>query len=407
MTGRFVLADPSLIEFSGHCYEYLASLEAELQSRDIRSIWLGNRAMKRDIMAASGALPTFTYWCDARPVPQGVDPGSSIGHQSIRRTHERQIGADLEEADKQLRFNADDVLFINTLRHWPMRGVVDWAEKIGRERAPHVVLVLHFTAYPSPEHDDPSAAMYEAAFQRLEGSPLRDNFTLFADADELIAEYREMTKLQVYLVPIPHTTQTAGASARFKNDDRITIAYVGEARVNKGYHLLPHLINGIQRDGLASLAHFHVQSFTHDPTDPFYKQVMGRIDESNVTFFPDQLDASDYHDYLASADVILAPYLLDNYYKQTSGIFAEAIGMAKATIVPRGTWMASQVKHYGGGRLFMPDDPQSLLETTSDLIRNFRAVSEQASVAAEKWKLFHTSRNFIDIVMQHIGAADR
>jgi hypothetical protein len=146
---RFILADPSFKEYSGHCYEYLRILHDMLQQSNHEVVLLGNRDILPEIAAKTNTLRIFTHWCDARPVRKDMNPSSPAGRQYIRATHEKCIISDLNEADMVLNFRREDVLFLNTLRHWPLRGLVQWLERLGECRAPKVVLVLHFTAFPS------------------------------------------------------------------------------------------------------------------------------------------------------------------------------------------------------------------------------------------------------------------
>jgi glycosyltransferase involved in cell wall biosynthesis len=325
----------------------------------------------------------------------------------VRRIHEDSIFQDLVDADDQLRFSRDDVLFINTLRHWPLRGVVRWIETLGSQRAPWVVLVLHFTAFPDPEIDDGTFQMYKEGFAAIEASSVRDRFVLFADSQELINEYRLATTLPVSLAPIPHSHRSCSNGDFAKADTSVTISYVGEARKHKGFHLLPHMVNGFARKLVNGTVHFNIQNFTNNPRDAFYKKAMAKFDSEHLTFFTEQMSEEDYQAYLSTSDIILVPYSLENYYKQTSGIFAEAMAMGKPTIVSRGTWMARQVKKYGGGKLFPPEDAEGLLNAAADAVSNFTSLRKEAQAAAKEWSRFHSPENFLHLVTKAIEERGR
>ncbi len=397
---RFILGDPSLIGYSGHCFEYLWSLARLLQARGHATVLIGNRSLSSEIAAQSGALPMITYWCDARPVLPGMDGDSKAGREYIRHQHEQAMLTDLRAIDAKVGFAADDVLFLNTLRHWPIRGLVKWAEELGAARAPTIVLVLHFTAFPSLEWDDGTFAMYRDAFAAIEASPVRHKFRLLADSDGLIEEYREVTNLPVQLAPIPHSHRPVTLNLPDASQE-LVISYVGEARENKGYHLLPHLVDEFERSDLAGRATFHIQSYIANPRDGIYRRAMGRLANcARVVFFPDEMDAAEYEAYVSAAHIILVPYLTDNYHRQTSGIYAEAAALGIPTIAPRGTWMAQQVKQYGGGRLFVPNDPQSLFEATYDAVANYATLVEDARQAATQWNSFHRPEVLVEQVLE-------
>jgi glycosyltransferase involved in cell wall biosynthesis len=286
-----------------------------------------------------------------------------------------------------------------------MRGVVDWLESLPRERAPSVVLILHFTAFPSPEKNDGTVDMYREAFERIERSPLRHGFVLMADSMALIDEYSSISALNFVLAPIPHVARAPVETAkppRWSNDP-IVLSYLGEARHNKGFHLLPAMIRGIRDSELSSRVSFHLQTFCHDPTEFFYPAAMGKIDPHDAILIPDELDEAGYQGMMEQADVILAPYLLENYHRQTSGIFAEALALGKPTVVSRGTWMARELNRYGGGRACVPNDPRDFLDVCMSVVRDFDDLRVEAQTAARAWNRFHNPERLAEIMIEATG----
>jgi glycosyltransferase involved in cell wall biosynthesis len=401
MQPRFVLCDPSFVGYTGHCLEYLLSLEDSVRTQGYDPVYAGNRSLSPGIASQLSALRCFTHWCDARPCPVGVDPNSARGRELVRTEHERRITLDLNEIDSNLKLTSRDILFINTLRHWPLRGVVDWLDARSSQDAPHIVLVLHFTAYPNPDGHDSMADMYADAFKKIERSKYTSRFVLCSDAKELIDEYRTMTHLEVFLAPIPHCRGDVGTSERDRSDT-INIAYIGEARYHKGFHLLPYVVRGVRRDWGRERVRFKIQSFANDPAAAFYIQTIGKLDVDDVELFPYQMDEREYRDFLSRSDIVVVPYLLDNYYRQTSGIYAEAVAAGKVTIVSKGTWMARQVEEFGGGLAFAPNDPQSFLEATQSALSDYDNLHAGARVASARWRGFHTPENMVASILDRL-----
>lgn len=401
---RFFLGDPSLKRYSGHCLEYLQSLARPLNARGHAVHYVGNRDMDPVLARDLPATCAFTYWCDERAIPPGVDFDTPRGRQMMRIEHGRAVKADLERLDGQFSFVPNDVLVLNTFRHWQLGGIIDWVEGLGRSRAPHIILILHFTAFPVPGIDRGDSDIYREAFIRIENSSLRDRFVMMADSDELVHEYKAITSLDFLLAPIPHCARDNVADAGGETPAKVKMAYVGEARHNKGFHLLPWAIKGLLQGPYRDRVHFNIQSFCDDRKNPFYQKAMAKMPSSSeITFYPDQLNEDDYHAFLESADVILAPYLLENYYVQTSGIYGEAVGMGKPAIVPRGSWMATQVRKFGGGVVFPPGDPQALLDACMEMVSNYPKYRAEAQTAAVAWRAFHTPERLVDMIEAMTG----
>ncbi len=350
---RFFLADPSLISASGHCWSYLRSLGTPVKEAGYEPVVLGNRRICADLQAQADATALFQHWCDDRL-------GSHVRTAAL---HRKAIRADLAQATRQFSIGPDDIVLLNSLRHWPLAGVVDWLEWLPSSRRPFVALVLHFTAYPDPHAASDSVDFYRDAFRRIETSPARDRLLLLADSQELIDEYRTINdRLHYELAPIPHS---AGPLPQFeKSDGVVRLGCVGEARENKGFHLLPYLVHRVLDSAGCENVQFHLHAFTPDRQGPFFRRIEPRLNRPGVTLYPEMLDDEQYDQFLAQLDVVILPYTLANYHSQTSGVFAEALAQKKAVVCPRGTWMARQTFAFEAGAVFAPDDVEDLVQQT-------------------------------------------
>ena len=385
-TPRLFLADPSLIGHSGHCFEYLASLVPVARARGYEPVYLGNRAVADDLQTEHGVVPAFTHWCDARY-------GSP---DRTRRVHESDLARELLAVCHRFAVTADDCFLINTLRHWALRGVVDWLEALPVGECPTVALVLHFTAFPNPGRSDGTVEFYRQAFARIAHSPLRDRIRLLADSDALADEYRGIApELEFRLAPIPHMREghEAARTGAFR------VGSVGEARTNKGFHLLPRLVH--RAAGAENLrgVEFHLHSFAHDSRNPFLHRALAGLQHSSVRLYPDEMPTREYQRFVASLDLVLLPYTLENYHAQTSGVFAEAMSNGSLIVAPRGSWMAGQLADYGGGAVFNPGDAEDLARVTLRVIADRERLAAGRADRVKRWREFHNPERFLQLVM--------
>jgi glycosyltransferase involved in cell wall biosynthesis len=216
----------------------------------------------------------------------------------------------------------------------------------------------------------------------------------------LIDEYRSMNdRLHYRLAPIPHVPHLAPTDG--ERSAKLHFGYVGEARENKGFQLLPHVIR--RTVPYAAAAHFHIHSFCHDPQSPFYRQAIAGLRGSHVTLYPEKLDDPEYDSFLEQLDVVVLPYTLHHYHSQTSGVFAEAMALGKTLVVPRGSWMSRQVDEYGGGASFNPGDAEDLAQKILALIQNGRVDGERAAERAGRWRQFHSPANLLQLILAPAG----
>ncbi|HUY93178.1 MAG TPA: hypothetical protein VMV10_30900 [Pirellulales bacterium] len=384
---RFFLADPSLLSVSGHCWSYLRSLVEPVRNLGFQPIFLGNRAVDADLRESNAIIPLFQCWCDTRFGPAGLT--------FVR--HHKAIQEDLSEVTRILSVNGRDVFFINTLRHWALAGVVDWLESLPLSQRPWVVLVLHFTAFPDPNAPSESLKYFQNAFQRIESSAARDRILLMADSEELVDEYGAINnRLRFALAPIPHAPSQRCLS--HGDESKLRLGYIGEARENKGFHLLPYVLNRAFESPFADRIRFHIHAYSSDPQSPFYRQIVPRLVRPNVELYREKLTDDEYDDLLSRLDIVLFPYTRANYHAQTSGIFSEAMAHGKTAIVPRGTWMARQAAKFGGGLAFSPEDPVDLWRQVACAVESHAQFAAEAEIRSKRWNAFHNASNLVKMI---------
>lgn len=396
-SGRYFLCDQSLQSFSGHCYAYLEPLRRVLRERGKEAVMVGHHILDPPV-AERDVVPCFTYWCHECNVGQRSDLDPEANADAIREAHERAIFADLRQLHRRFSFCAGDRLILNSVRQWQIRGVVKWLESQPERECPETALLLHFTGQPEPFCYDPAMRLNREAFAWIEGSPRGHHVHLYADATTLIDEYREMTSLEVGLAPFPHSCLCDPALTDRHPDRPLRVGYVGEARISKGFHLLPFVADRLYHSDLAETVEFHIHSFIFYPDQQFYYQAMAHLHRlPNVTLYPDILDPAEYEKFVNRCDVILLPYQREYYHRQTSGIYADAVGTGVPVVVSRGTWNARELKRLGGGLAVNPDDYMSLTDATYRVCADIERYREEASRARERWQAFNTPENMIDM----------
>jgi len=398
MARRYFLIDQSMKGYSGHCYEYFRLLRDELISRGGEVHLVGHKMMDSFFQRQVRALPAMTYWCDERNVGQISGLDEEANADAIRLAHERAVFADLTLIDRNFGLSATDILVINTLRHWPLRGVVQWLESLPEDRRPGVSIILHFTSQPEPNYYDPSIRHYTEGFSAIATSPARSRIHLSADAETLIEEYGRMTSLKIELAPIPHAERKQRPRSTWA-ERKLRIGYAGEARYHKGFHLLPFVCESFLKSDLKDRVEFHVHAFCHDPRQDFYKKAMAHLDGlPNCVLYREEMPSDEYDEFMGSMDAFLVAYATANYHRQTSGIYAEAASLGVPVVVTRGTWMAREVRRLGGGLTCIVDDYFSLYEETDRLCREYPRLHAEAVTASKVWGEFNNPAVFIDML---------
>jgi glycosyltransferase involved in cell wall biosynthesis len=176
--------------------------------------------------------------------------------------------------------------------------------------------------------------------------------------------------------------------------------YLGPARVEKGFHLMPDAIAILNRQ--YPDARFAVQSVMHDHRAIKAKSELVRK-TGHVEVIDHSLASEDYYRLLSDSQCVLLPYDPKAYYGRTSGIFAEALAFGKPVITTRGTWMARYVDRYRCGVLMDGYNPEKLSKAMGEYAGNREFYDRNAREASGPWREYHNPKNYLETVFALAG----
>jgi glycosyltransferase involved in cell wall biosynthesis len=243
----------------------------------------------------------------------------------------------------------------------------------------------------------------------MERSEARHNFHLFTDAEDLVDEFQGYTSLPVHQLPIPHSGGN-NCETEFDHDiDRSTgplrIAYLGDStRLNKGFDLFAPLFHRLRGHLESGRIVAELQASVGDSAWPQIRTGIRRlIAMPGVTLHERSMASEEYYDLLARSHFVVLPYTTETYHSQTSGVFSEAVAHGKPVVVPRGTWMARQLRDRAAGVTFIPRDAQSLYAAVLEAIERYDELSECAIERSGPWRKQHCVPAYLDRVFKTIG----
>ena len=261
----------------------------------------------------------------------------------------------------QVALQHGDHVFIPTLTEADMLGLVSLFAK-NRDTAKatwHLVFRRNIYQGREPDYTAQEEALrpLRNAFRQFQAQLHGQRVHFYTDTDPLTFQYNRLGVASFSTVGIPVATDYAAevppvASGRtvcptpFSEQNPLHVVYIGDARSEKGYHWLPHLVGDAVASNLP--VRFTFQSNFNvpggEPAPAVARaQLEGMPSANRVELRKQPLGSPAYRRLLLDADVVVIPYDRDNYYARSSGIFAEALVAAKPVIVPAGTWMAAEM----------------------------------------------------------------
>ena len=392
------ILDCALLDKRGHHYEYVKSVYDEWVRRGLPASVYCHKMAQADILRYFNANGIFSRSIHNR---SPLVPGFGKLNLLINFIVTNYVFYSELKGGLPAARNPNDIYFIHTIDINQLFGLYAWYRSIRSEIRPRLALIFRLGAGDNPETRRYSRLLYKilfgAAFPLAEGK-----IYYFSDSIELAEEYGKLAKKRVSVLPIPHLPD-AGAAGDKRIDEMLQVVYLGDARIEKGYHLLPAVVENIltKRNNVK----FIIQS--NVPNDP-PAEIVKAIEKikalpRNVECIVEPLDSKDYYSILLHADVVLLPYSPELYHARTSGIFAEAIAFGKPVIVPEGTWMERQIAEYGQCGFAMSGYSEESLEKSIDHVIDHREIfGLRAKSASDRWKKFHNPGTYVDMLIESI-----
>ena len=179
---RIAIADPALIDNTGHYLNYALSLTNEFRSRE-HSVRLFGHLHSDDAMTRNfGVKPTFSlgyYPSELTGIksiyPDNIPPWLKASYSLIRgciprRTWRRRLRSNLDEKillsqmvsdfrllDSTMQFTHNDLLLLNSVNAIGALGLLRWLSELRHNRRPIAILILHYVA--QREASDSSSAI--------------------------------------------------------------------------------------------------------------------------------------------------------------------------------------------------------------------------------------------------------
>jgi glycosyltransferase involved in cell wall biosynthesis len=393
------VVDPNVTDDAGHYAGYIASFCKEVQRRGLSVRVLANRDVSPELQTDLGAEPVFRYglfhrfrraWWAAR-IPEPIRSNWAYY-------------ADLHAAMRSV--DANWIVLVPTIDHRHMLAWGWWLGLRPTRRLPSVVMLLryNYTEFDGEPRWRPEARWARSALRILEKAG-RGRLRIATDSDRLAREYRQLTRLDVEVFPIPHTDDVTIRRTPVGPANPGTVRFVslGDARTAKGFAVLVEAIKLLHRQRRTEGIEFVLQSKvapTGQDAARSARDELAGLGLENVHLIDEILTRKTYLVLLHDADVIVIPYSRRLYHSRTSGPFCEALAAGKPVIVTHDTWMSDQLTRFGAGLTIGDGDTGDLARAILEARAHYQQLAEQARSSSAAWIDIHNPVRFVDALLK-------
>lgn len=363
---RFVLLDPTLRNEMGHHYHYAENVLSGARRLGCETIAAINRAFEVHLEEADRVHPV--YWFDFWGRNVGV-PGMPRGEQTSRHFVEQ-----TKRVIEAEQLGPHDEVYVPNISDADLAALTTWLQQSRGRAGPRWHLFVRHDLPPDPRSR-------VASMRALGGadSPVRALF--YTDTAELAEQHQRASGIAVTVLPIPvAAAPMARRPQRARRPWRVT--YLGDARAEKGYDVLPEIVRGCADLVAAGQIAFHIQT-AGSSAEAACQQATAELETLAVgpaiKLYPDRLSAEAYDALLAQADVILALYHGPTYARRSSHVVAEGLCSGKVVLTTRDS---------APGRLLPAESPW-LCGNAADAVAALRALVQPAGNGSRpgRWSL--------------------
>jgi glycosyltransferase involved in cell wall biosynthesis len=389
----FIL-DPNLEGEAGHHLAYDLAIAREAVARGEAATIVANRRFGPATIEGVRILPHFTETTYAvrhhDPVTGRLDDYRVLNDLLLQEL----------SALPRHEFRPGDCVLVPTTTENHLAGYLGWMKGVDPREAPLFVVHLMFPSGVAVDAagrssvEDPLRALFYRLADRIareSGPPVH----LFASGGQHGAEFSALLGRPVPPHPLPIRPEPGGPAPRR------ALVFAGDARVDKGVALLPGLLPRLAAAHPDWVFAAHVNAAASWGEARAAAEALPAIaaGAANLDVTTGRLTPEAYLDLLRGARIALFPYDAALYRRKSSGVLWEAISLGLPVVVPAGTWLENEARHWGAGFVAYPQGGAAAIAAAfADALARIEELAARSAGAGARYRAANGAAALIDQV---------
>lgn len=390
-----IILDPNLEGEAGHHLAYDLAIAKEALARGEAATIIAHRRFAAITIEGVRILPHFT---ETTYAVRSTDPvtGRLDDYRAFNDLLQDELAA-LPRGE----FRPTDCVLVPTTTEHHLAGFLGWMKGFDPFEAPLFVVHLMFPSGVAVDAagravvEDPLRALFYRLADRIaqEGGP---PVHLFASGGQHAAEFSALLGRPVAPHPLPIRPEPGAAAGAQR-----ALLFAGDARLDKGIALLPALLPRLAEahPDWTFAAHVNAASAWGEARAAAEALPALRVGAPNIEVAAGRLTPEAYLDVLRAARIALFPYDPALSRRKSSGVLWEAISLGLPVVVPEGTWLEHEARHWGAGHVAYPaHSAEAIAGAFAEALPRIATLAARSAEAGARYRAANGAGALIDQV---------